>query len=157
MGATACTTFGGAVLQEASARNIRTANENCSLLFMRPYFFVRSFSKLFNSDINSFTSLKSKYTDANRTYATLSNFLIHLRIPEVLCVIHQRFEFRRRPRTLLTRPQHPLQNFVPVEFLAPPVLLNHHVRNFVNALIRGESLPAFQAFAPPPNQIARAP
>src|SRR6266851_4610228 len=38
------------------------------------YFFTRSFSRFFNSLMNSCTSLKSMYTDANRTYATLSSF-----------------------------------------------------------------------------------
>src|SRR6266436_10402845 len=36
------------------------------------YFFTRSFSRFFSSLMNSCTSLKSMYTDANRTYATLS-------------------------------------------------------------------------------------
>ncbi len=39
-----------------------------------PYFLTRSFSRFFSSLINSCTSLKSIYTDANRTYATLSSF-----------------------------------------------------------------------------------
>ena len=33
----------------------------------RRYFFARSFSNPFSSSMNSFTSLKSRYTDANRT------------------------------------------------------------------------------------------
>src|SRR6266568_3930404 len=40
----------------------------------RNYFFARSLSKFFSSLMNSCTSLKSMYTDANRTYATLSSF-----------------------------------------------------------------------------------
>src|SRR5271156_284191 len=38
------------------------------------FLIARSFSSPFSSSMNSFTSLKSRYTLANRTYATLSNF-----------------------------------------------------------------------------------
>src|SRR5882762_4353209 len=40
----------------------------------RDYFLTRSLSRFFSSLMNSCTSLKSMYTDANRTYATLSSF-----------------------------------------------------------------------------------
>src|SRR5439155_10718907 len=39
----------------------------------RDYFLTRSLSRFFSSLMNSCTSLKSMYTDANRTYATLSS------------------------------------------------------------------------------------
>src|SRR6267143_1773521 len=49
-----------------------------------------------------------------------------------------------------------LQNFLPLEALAPPVFLDDHVRNLVDPLVRGEATPALQAFAPPANGIAGA-
>src|SRR5712691_2309446 len=70
--------------------------------------------------------------------------------------IHNRFELRRRHRTFFTSFQEPLQNFLPFETLAPPVLLDDHVRDFVDALIRGEPPAAFQALAPPANGVAEA-
>src|SRR5579859_828431 len=48
----------------------------------------------------------------------------------------------------------PLQDFLPFESLAPSVLLNHHVRDFIDTLVSGESPAALQAFAPAANGVA---
>src|SRR5712692_6044294 len=53
----------------------------------RNYFFTRSLSKFFSSLMNSCTSLKSMYTDANRTYATLSNFFSRCMIISPISVV----------------------------------------------------------------------
>src|SRR5690348_9849597 len=71
--------------------------------------------------------------------------------------IHDGLELRCRYRPLLARFQQSLQDFLTLEALPPPVLLDHHVRNFVDALVSGEAPFAFQAFAPPADRIARPP
>src|SRR5439155_1739091 len=59
-------------------------------------------------------------------------------------------------RPLFARFQKSLQYLLPLEALAPPVFLDHHVRNFINAFVRGESPPALQALAAPPDGVAHA-
>ena len=49
--------------------------------------------------------------------------------------------------------QQPAQHLLAIELLAPPVLLHHHVRNLVDALIRREALVAALALAPPANRV----
>src|SRR6266566_1855677 len=53
----------------------------------RNYFLTRSFSRFFSSLMNSCTSLKSMYTDANRTYATLSSFFRRCMIISPISVV----------------------------------------------------------------------
>ena len=77
-------------------------------------------------------------------------------VDESLDFVDDRFEFRRRYWTLLARFQQALQNFLAVESFAAAVFLDHHVRNFVDALVSGETAPALQAFAAAANQIAGA-
>src|SRR5216683_1782027 len=70
--------------------------------------------------------------------------------------VHDRFELRCRYRPLFASLQQSLQNFLAFKAFAPSILLDHHVRNFVNPLVSGESALAFQAFAPTPNAVAGA-
>src|SRR6266481_484567 len=70
--------------------------------------------------------------------------------------IHDCFELRRGHGTLFASLQEPLQNFLPFETLAPPVLFDDHVRDFVDAFVGGEPPAAFQALAPPANGVAEA-
>src|SRR5229473_1763102 len=70
--------------------------------------------------------------------------------------INDGFQLGRGHRTLFASFQKSLQNLLPLEALAPPVLLADHVRNFVNALVRGEAPPALQALAPPADGVAQA-
>src|SRR6266404_5637393 len=51
------------------------------------HFFARSFSKFFSSLMNSWTSLKSMYTLAKRTYATLSSFFRRCMIISPISVV----------------------------------------------------------------------
>src|SRR5262249_39936694 len=44
---------------------------------------------------------------------------------------------------------------LPVEFLPPAIFLDDHVGNFVDSFVGGEPTVALQAFAPPPDQVAR--
>src|SRR5882762_1152367 len=70
--------------------------------------------------------------------------------------IDDRFEFRRRDRTFFASLQESLQDFLPLETLAPAVLLDDHVRNFVDALVGSEPAAAFQALASPANGVSDA-
>src|SRR5258708_35329609 len=69
-------------------------------------------------------------------------------------LIHDGFELGSRDRPLLASLQQPLQNFLPLEAFAPAVFLDHHVGNFIDALVRREPPPALDALAPPANSIA---
>src|SRR5882672_9511116 len=66
------------------------------------------------------------------------------------------FKLGRRHRPLLASFQQTLQNFLTFESFAAAVLLDHHVRNFINPLVRGEAPSAFQALPPAPNGVAAA-
>src|SRR5579863_8145259 len=70
--------------------------------------------------------------------------------------VHQRLELGRGHGPFLARFQQPLQNFLPVEALAAAVLLDHHVWNFVDALVGRVTPAALQAFPASADQIARA-
>src|SRR6266487_657256 len=63
-------------------------------------------------------------------------------------------QLRHTHRALLTGLQETYQNLLPIEFLAPSVLLNDHVRDFVDPLIRGEPALASQAFPPAADGVA---
>src|SRR5258708_34139745 len=43
--------------------------------------------------------------------------------------------------------QQALQNFLALKSFAPPILLDDHVRNFVDAFVSGEAASTFEAFA----------
>src|SRR6267154_2490729 len=67
------------------------------------------------------------------------------------------FELGRWHRPLLASFQQTLQNFLTFESFAAAVLLDHHVRNFINPFVRGEAPPTFEAFPPASNSVAAAP
>src|SRR5581483_3009632 len=69
-------------------------------------------------------------------------------------VVDDLLQLAHRHRALLARPQQAVQHLLPLEFLAAPVFLHHHVRDFVDALIGGEALLALQAFAAAANRFA---
>src|SRR4029077_14281074 len=46
-----------------------------------------------------------------------------------------------------------VQHLLAIEFLAPAVFFHHHVGNFVDALIGGETPAAFQALATAANRL----
>src|SRR5580700_3192414 len=56
-------------------------------------------------------------------------------------------ELADRHWALLAGVHQAVENFLAVKTLAAPIFLYHHVGNFVDALIGGEALFAFQAFA----------
>src|SRR6266853_5272259 len=66
------------------------------------------------------------------------------------------FKLRRRHRPLLASFQQTLQNFLTFEAFSAAILLDHHVRNFVDAFVRGEAPSTFEAFPPAPNGVAAA-
>src|SRR6202521_1150900 len=70
--------------------------------------------------------------------------------------IHDSFELGSGHGTLFARFQKSLQNLLPLEALATPILLNDHVGNFVDAFVGCEPAAALQALATPPNRIAEA-
>src|ERR1022692_4389979 len=61
---------------------------------------------------------------------------------------------RHAHRTLFAGLQQAAQHLLPVEFLTPPILLDHHVRHLIDSLIRGVAAGAFQTLAPAANGIA---
>src|SRR6266478_2236733 len=70
--------------------------------------------------------------------------------------IHDRFQPGSSHGTLFARFQKPLQNLLPLEAHAPPVFLDDHVGNFVDAFVGGEPPAAFQALAAAANSVADA-
>src|SRR6266851_3529269 len=64
------------------------------------------------------------------------------------------FQLWRGHRAFFARLQKSLQNFLALEAFPPSVLLDDHVRNFIDALVRCESPAALQALAPPANGVA---
>src|ERR1700756_4589432 len=72
-------------------------------------------------------------------------------------LIDYRLQLRRSYRPLLASFQQALQNLLALESFAAPVLLDPHVRNFVDAFVRGETPAAFKAFPAPANGVAAAP
>jgi len=89
--------------------------------------------------MNSPMSRKCRYTEANRTYATLSS---------------DRFEPGDADRALFARLEQSRDELRPLEPFARAVLLHHHVRNLVDSLVTGEALRALEAFAPAPDHFA---
>src|SRR5260370_20737429 len=83
---------------------------------------------------------------------TLGGFVYH-----AFDFVNDRFELRCRYRPLFASLQQALQNFLAFKAFAPSILLDHHVRNFVNPLVSGESALTFQTLAPSPNGVAGAP
>src|ERR1700739_4991258 len=73
-----------------------------------------------------------------------------------LNLVHNFFELWRRHRPLFASLQEALQNFLPFEALAPPILLDHHVGNFIDALVGGKTSAAFQALAPAADGVPAA-
>src|SRR6266403_125725 len=72
---------------------------------------------------------------------------------KTLDFVDQGFELCRGDRPLLAGFQQPLQNFLAVEALPASVLLDDHVRDFVDAFVRGETAAAFQTFPAAANQV----
>src|SRR5260221_13401824 len=70
---------------------------------------------------------------------------------------HNRFQLRRSDRPFLASLQQSLQDLLPLKSLASAIFLDHHVRNLIDPLIRGESPLALQALPPPPYGVACAP
>src|SRR5258708_11090578 len=64
------------------------------------------------------------------------------------------FELGRWHRPLLASFQQTLQNFLTFESFAAAILLDHHVRNFINPFVRGEAPSTFEAFAAAANCVA---
>jgi len=62
----------------------------------------------------------------------------------------------RSLRTLLARLQQTLQELLTIEPFPPAVLLDHHVRDFVDSFVRREAASAFEALSPAADQIAGA-
>src|SRR5260370_16521209 len=89
--------------------------------------------------------------DCRSGQLTIGGFVYH-----AFDFVHDRFELRCRYRPFFASLQQSLQNFLAFKAFAPSILLDHHVRNFVNSLVSGESALAFQSFAPPPNRGAGA-
>src|SRR5260370_12254438 len=70
--------------------------------------------------------------------------------------VHNRFQLGRGHRTFFASLQKSLQNLLPLEALATPVLLDDHVRNFVDAFVGGETAAAFLALTSAANGVANA-
>src|ERR1039457_6687136 len=68
--------------------------------------------------------------------------------------IDQFGEPRHAHRTLFARLQQTAQHLLAVELLAPAILLDHHVWDFVNSLVRSVTAAKFHAFAAAADGIA---
>src|SRR5260370_39949918 len=75
---------------------------------------------------------------------------------KALHFVDQSLELGRGHGPFLARFQQPLQYFLPVETFAPAVLLDHHVRDFVDAFVGRVAPAALQAFAAAANRISGA-
>jgi len=108
---------------------------------------------------------------ANRTYATLSSFFSRCMIISPISVVVSSRSvdscttpsiYRRSLRVSavatgrFSQLQESLQDFLPLETLAPAVLLDDHVRNFVDSFVGCESPAALQALAPAANGVSDA-
>ena len=67
--------------------------------------------------------------------------------------VDDRFELARRDWTFFAGTEQAAQNFLPVEALTAAILLDHHVGNFVDALVGGEAPIAALALAAPPDRV----
>src|SRR6266567_1352161 len=70
--------------------------------------------------------------------------------------VHDSFQLWRGHGPFFASFQESLQNLLPLKALPPPVLLDDHVRNFVNAFVRCKPAATLQAFATAANRVAHA-
>src|SRR5207253_2786138 len=68
-------------------------------------------------------------------------------------LIYDLLQLADRYGSLLAGPQQAIQHLLAIEFLAAAVFLDHHVGNFVDALVSGEALAALQTLAAPADGI----
>ena len=79
--------------------------------------------------------------------------LLHL----ALDAVGHRLDGVRRDRSLLARAQQAVHDLLPVERLAPPVLLDHQRQRVVDPLVGGEAPAAALAVPPAPDDVAFLP
>ncbi len=68
--------------------------------------------------------------------------------------IHQALELDEAYGTLLARLEQTVQDLVPIELLPTSILLDHHVRDFIDSLIACETACTVQTLAPPADRVA---
>src|SRR5579862_3419271 len=68
-------------------------------------------------------------------------------------LVHDLLQFTDRHRALLAGAQQAIEHLLAIELFAAPVLLYHHVRDFVDPLVGGEALAALQALAAAPDGL----
>src|SRR5689334_6184123 len=71
-----------------------------------------------------------------------------------LGLVDDLFELSHRNRTLLARLEQSGQELLTIKFLSPAVLLYDHVRDFVDALVRGKALLTLHALATAADRLA---
>src|SRR5215469_1206832 len=96
--------------------------------------------------------LHDHFADLGSCQFTLGGVVDHR-----LDLVDNPFQLRRSHRPLLACFQKPLQYFLPFETLPPSVLLDDHIRNFINAFVGREAAVALQAFAAPADGVPAAP
>src|SRR5581483_8456389 len=72
---------------------------------------------------------------------------------EPLGFVDDLLQLADRNRTFFAGAKQAIENLLAIELFAPPIFLHHHVGNFVDALVGGEALFAFQALAAAANRI----
>src|SRR5205807_1410916 len=92
--------------------------------------------------VECFQLLHDQLADFRGGQFTLSGVMNHC-----FNLVDNPFQLRRGHRPLFACFQKPLQDFLPFEALPPSVLLDDHIRNFINAFVGREAAVAFQAFA----------
>src|SRR5258705_7407897 len=90
--------------------------------------------------------------DFRRSQFALGSFVHH-----AFDFVDNGLKFRCWHRPLLASFQQTLQNFLTFEAFAAAVLLDHHVRYFINPFVRGEAPSAFEALPPAADSVAAAP
>src|SRR5260370_5194803 len=76
---------------------------------------------------------------------------------ESLHLIDDRFQSGGMEGEVFGRLQQPLQNLLAIKSFPPPILLDHHIRNLIDPLVRRETASAFQAFPAAADQITGTP
>src|SRR6266436_32541 len=135
--------FFGAILQQV----FQLAHEFLNVLEIH----VHARESNIGDFVEFFQALHNHFADFRSCQLALGGFVHH-----AFDFVDDAFELGRGHRPFLAGFQQTLQNFLALEAFAAAVLLDDHVRNFVDTLVGGEAASAFQTFAAAANGVAAA-
>jgi hypothetical protein len=101
--------------------------------------------------VEFFEAMHDHFADFSGGEFALRGFMDH-----AFDFVDDGFEFRRGNRAFFAGFQKSLQNFLALEALAAAILLDDHVRNFIDAFVGGEAAGTFQAFTAAADGVAGA-